>query len=271
MKEALHGDRVVARVERAHAQGRGGTHHPRPRARHPAHRRAASRATGASAATSSPSTAACCTSCSSRRTRPAGRRAGQMVLAEITPPAHGHAQSRRPRPGRPRAPRGPGRRPQGRHGQVRPARRLPAGGRGRGDGACPTEVRPRGHRRPHRLPHLGHRHRRPGDGARPRRRDQPRPPARTAAGGWPCTSPTSRTTCRPGSAARPGGLPPRDVGVLPGPRGADAAARAVQQHLQPGRGPGPPDADGGASSSTRAGKVRKTRVPRRRDPEPRPR
>ena len=44
---------------------------------------------------------------------------------------------------------------------------------------------------------------------------------------------------------RPGGLPPRDVGVLPRPRGADAAARAVQQHLQPGREPGPPDPDGG--------------------------
>ena len=40
----------------------------------------------------------------------------------------------------------------------------------------------------------------PGDGARPRRRHQPRPPARAAAGSWPCTSPTWPTTSAPGSA-----------------------------------------------------------------------
>ena len=51
---------------------------------------------------------------------------------------------------------------------------------------------------------------------------------------------------REGGAPRPGGLPARHLGLLPGPRGAHAAPRALQQHLQPGRGPGSPDPDGRA-------------------------
>ena len=141
----------------------------------------------------------------------------------------------------------PGRRPQGRHGEVRAARRVPAGGRGGGGARAPggaarrtstgrTDFRPwatvtvdpetaRDHDDAISLDRLP-------DGA-------------LAAG----RAHRGRGPLRPrGLAPRPGGLPARDLRLLPGPRGADAAARALQQHLQPGRGPGPPDPDGRAGA-----------------------
>ncbi len=58
----------------------------------------------------------------------------------------------------------------------------------------PQTVQPEEIARAHRLPPLAHRHGRPRNRTRPRRRDQPRPLARTATGCSVCTSPTWPTT-----------------------------------------------------------------------------
>ena len=70
---------------------------------------------------------------------------------------------------------------------------------------------------------------------------------------------------RRGHAAGRGGLPARHVRLLPGDRGAHAAARALQRHLQPGGGAGPAHAVGGAGHR-RAGTRPEGGVPRRRHP-----
>ena len=233
-------------ARRAHdAQGRGGPHHPRPRA-------------GAASASSgryeSDGRFGGHVVPFDRRVLhelfiPPGDEAGarspaQMVLAEITRPP---TATRNPA-GRVLEvlgpPRGPGRRPQGRHGQVRPARRLPAGGGGGGGARAARRCGPRTSRAA------------PTSAPGPPSPWTPRPRATT-------TTPSASTACpnggwrlavhiadvahyvRAGLAPRPGGLPARHLGLLPRPRGAHAAARALQQHLQPGRGPGPPDPDRG--------------------------
>ena len=219
-----------------HAQGRRRPHHPRPRAGHAAHRRPLRGGRPRSAGTWCPSTRACCTSCSSRPATSGGAEPGEMVLAEITRP--------------PTATRNPA-------GRV-----LEVLGRLEDPGvdlkvimakyglpdAFPPEVEAEAARGAHRRcaprTSAGRTDFRPLDD-RHRRSRRPRattttPSASTAcpaaAGCWPCTSPTWRTTCAPGIAARPGGVPARHLGLLPGPRGADAAARALEQHLQPGGG-----------------------------------
>ena len=91
----------------------------------------------------------------------------------------------------------------------------------------PQEVRPEDVARPHRLPPLDDGDGGSRDGARPRRRDQPGPPAERALAAGRAHRGRGALRAR-GHAARPGGLPARDLGLLPGPRGADAAARALQ-------------------------------------------
>ena len=244
MKEALHGDRVVARVERHTPKGaegriirvlergpaadrrplRGGRPLRRPRgplrqaraarAVHPAGRRGgrASRGRWCSAEITRPPTAT--RNPAGRVLEVLGRLDDPGVDLKVVMAKYGLPDAFPPE-------------------VEAEAERVPkAVGRG-------------GHRGPHRLPRLGHRHRRPGDRARPRRRHQPRPPARRAAGGWPCTSPTWRTTCAPGSALDQEAYLRGHLRLLPRPRRAHAAARALQQHLQPGGGPGPADPDRG--------------------------
>ena len=140
-------------------------------------------------------------------------------------------------------------------------------GGGGGGGGAPGGA-PRGHRGPHRLPALGHRHGGPRDRPRPRRRHQPGSPAeRPLAAG---RAHRRRGPLRPrGLGPRPGGLPARHLGLLPRPRGAHAAARAQQQHLQPGGRPGPPDPVGGDRAG-RQGPREAGGVPRRRHQERRP-
>ncbi len=125
MKEALHGDRVVARIERTTSKGAEGRIIR-------VLERATQRIVGRFESDGK----------FGGRVIPFDRRVlhelfippdesgdaqpGLMVLAEITRPPTADAQPGRPRPRRARPPRGPGRRPPGHHGQVRPARRVPA-------------------------------------------------------------------------------------------------------------------------------------------------
>ena len=100
---------------------------------------AATRTTAASAATWCPSTAACCTSSSSPPGEEGGAARGPDGGGGDHAAAHRHPQPGRARPrgaGAADRPRG---RPQGRRRQVRPARRLPA--RGRGGGASAWRAR----------------------------------------------------------------------------------------------------------------------------------
>ena len=256
-------------AHRAHdPQGRRGPHHPRPRARPCSAWSAATRTTAASAATSCPSTAACSTSCSSPPARRGGAQAGRDGRAEITRPPIGHPQPRRPRPRGAGAARGPGRRPQGRHGQVRPARRVP--GRGRGGG----RARARRGRAPRTSPAA------PTSAPGPPSPSTPRPPAttttrsastgcRTATGSWPCTSPTWPTTCgrAPPSTRRPTCAAPRSTSRTASCPCCRTRSRSNicslvdgQDRLTQTRG----------ARAGRQGPGEEARVPRRRHPERRP-
>ena len=175
MKDALHGDRVVARVERHDAEGRRG---PVIRVLERGLKRIVGRYEQAGRIRRPrrplrPARAA-------RAVHPAGRRRGRASPATWSR-GHHTAAHRHPQPFR---------------------RVLEVLGRLEDPGVdlkvvmakyglpdafpaeveaeaslVPTEVEPRGPPRPRRLPPLAHRHRGPGDRARPRRRHQPRPAA----------------------------------------------------------------------------------------------
>ena len=227
----------------AHAERGGRPHHPRPRARPAAASWAATRATAASAATSSPSTSGCCTSCSS----PPARRAAP---SRADGAGRDHAAARPPRA----TPRAACCRSSA--GSRTPASTSRSSWRST---ACPTPSRPEVEAEAERVPtavgpeDLADRtdFRRwdtvTVDPETARDHDDAISLDRLPGGGWRLGRAHRRRRALrpPGIGPRPGGLPSRDVRLFPGPRRAHASARAVQQHLQPGRGPGPPHPDRG--------------------------
>ena len=178
-----------------YAEGPRGPDHPRARARAAAHGRTLRGGRAGSAATSCRSTGACCTSCSSRPARTGAPTSGEMVRAEITRP-----------PTATRNPLGRVLEVLGRLEDPGVDLKVVMAKYGLPD-AFPPEVEEEAARVPQRgarprtsrgrtdFRPLADRHGRPRDRARPRRRDQPRPPAERALAARASTSRTSRTTC----------------------------------------------------------------------------
>ncbi len=230
LNQAMHGDRVVVRVEQRARRARRRPHRSHPRARRPAHRRPLrSRRRGAGVR---------------RPVRSAagdGRRGAKSRVARRGPRRDGdaadHAVADADAPaGRPhlrgaRQDRRSGRRHGGHHPQVQPPGRAQRGGDRRG--ATTRHVRARSRpRRPHGFPRLADGHDRRRARARFRRRDFDRQAAeRQLLARRPHRG---RRALRPGGQrAQPRRVRSQHVGLFPRACGPHVSVRALDGPVQP--------------------------------------
>ena len=232
LNQAMHGDRVVARIERVTRRPRRGAHRARSSSAAPRRSSAGStstesgiglrRAVRPAADHGRPDPADEQLDAQARRH---GRRRDHPVAdADARAARPGHRSARRHR----RA----GRRQRDHHPQVRhPRRAQRRGGRG---SAAPRRRRSREKdlARPHRFPAADHRHHRRRARARLRRRDHDRAAAERQL--LARRAHRRRRALRAGGQrARRGSLRARHVGVFPGPRRSHVSVGAVDRPLQP--------------------------------------